>query len=40
MKPIGDRHLLCRLRGIDAIVIGDGDDVEADLFRVSEHLRD
>ena len=39
MKPIGDRHLLCRLRRINAIVIRDGDDVETDLFRVREHLR-
>jgi hypothetical protein len=39
MKAVGDRHLLCRLRRINAIVIGDGDDVEADLFRVREYLR-
>ena len=40
MKAVSDRHLLCRLRRIDAIVICDGDDVEPDLFGVCEHLRD
>jgi hypothetical protein len=39
MKAVSDRHLLCRLRRIDAIVICDGDDVEANLFGVCEHLR-
>lgn len=39
MKAIGERHLLCRLRRINAIVICDGDDVEANLFGLREHLR-
>jgi hypothetical protein len=40
MKTVSDRHLLCRLRRIDAIVIRNGDDVEADLFSMRKHLRD
>ena len=34
-----DRHRLCRLRSIDAVVVRDGNHIESQLLGSREHLR-